>query len=267
MGTKFMKDGEGWSFPADFGFTGSTSGNVNPRPHPTQDDGEFGDGTYLAKQSEVPVMAKGGKVPVQKAATAVLGALQVGKKIGQSLAPISAGMAPQAPTITQGPIPAAMMGAARPPGMATGGPVESGGIPPDPSTDDDYFHQPRITHPTPHPAPKDTGYAHGGKIQHYGGGDQRYDSDAEAAQAEAHSQTVPGEYPYPEPEGFAEGGKFIQSAISHPGRMKNLAKRHGVSVHQEMEHDKHSKSPSLRSAANLGLRLTGGDLKPHKGKR
>jgi hypothetical protein len=64
----------------------------------------------------------------------------------------------------------------------------------------------------------------------------------------------------------AKGG-FIKGAIKHPGRMKNLAAKHGVSVHQEMEADKGSKNPSLRAAANLGLRLTGGDLSPRKGKR
>ena len=66
---------------------------------------------------------------------------------------------------------------------------------------------------------------------------------------------------------MAEGGHFIKESIHHPGRMKALAKRHGVSTHEEMERDKHSSDPSLRSAANLGLRLTGGDLKPHRGKR
>lgn len=55
-------------------------------------------------------------------------------------------------------------------------------------------------------------------------------------------------------------GNFIKSAIKHPGRMKRLAKAHGRSVHAEMEHDKDSSSASLRSAANLGLRLTRGDL-------
>lgn len=58
---------------------------------------------------------------------------------------------------------------------------------------------------------------------------------------------------------------FIKSAIKRPGRMKRLAAENGRSVHAEMEHDKHSSDPSLRSAANLGLRLTGGDL--HKGHR
>jgi len=63
----------------------------------------------------------------------------------------------------------------------------------------------------------------------------------------------------------AKGG-FIKGAISKPGRMTKLAKEHGVSTHQEMERDKHSPNPSLRSAANLGLRLTGGDLSPRKRK-
>ncbi len=49
---------------------------------------------------------------------------------------------------------------------------------------------------------------------------------------------------------------FIKSAIKHPGRMTRLAKKHGVSVHEEMERDKHSKDASLRGAANLGLRLS-----------
>lgn len=67
------------------------------------------------------------------------------------------------------------------------------------------------------------------------------------------------------PAGMKKGG-FIKKAIRHPGRMKKLAARHGVSTHEEMEHDKHSSDPSLRSAANLGLRLTGGDLSPRKKK-
>ena len=67
--------------------------------------------------------------------------------------------------------------------------------------------------------------------------------------------------------GLKKGGNFIQKAVSRPGREIDRAKDAGRSVHQQMEHDLHSKNPSLRSAANLGLRLTGGDLKPHKGKR
>lgn len=59
--------------------------------------------------------------------------------------------------------------------------------------------------------------------------------------------------------------KFIKGAIKHPGRMKNLAKEHGVSTHEEMENDK-DKPGGLGAAARLGLRLTGGDLSPRKNK-
>jgi hypothetical protein len=59
-------------------------------------------------------------------------------------------------------------------------------------------------------------------------------------------------------------GGFIKGAIRRPGRMKRLARRHGISVHEEMVRDRHARDPSLRAAANLGLRLTGGDLAPKK---
>jgi hypothetical protein len=76
--------------------------------------------------------------------------------------------------------------------------------------------------------------------------------------------SAPGQQAIP---AMAKGGKFIGAAIKHPGRMKKLAKEHGRSTHDEMEHDKHSSDPSLRSAANLGLRLTGGDLSPKRRKK
>lgn len=50
--------------------------------------------------------------------------------------------------------------------------------------------------------------------------------------------------------------KWIGRAIKRPGRMTERAARAGRTVHQQMEHDKHSKDPSLRAAANLGLRLS-----------
>lgn len=52
----------------------------------------------------------------------------------------------------------------------------------------------------------------------------------------------------------------IKKAIKHPGREKRRAAANGVSVHQQMERDAHSKNRSLRGAGELGLRLTGGDL-------
>jgi hypothetical protein len=68
------------------------------------------------------------------------------------------------------------------------------------------------------------------------------------------------------PLAAAKGG-FIKGAIHRPGRETERAHESGRSVHEQMEHDKHSSDPSLRSAANLGLRLTGGDLKPHRGRK
>lgn len=58
--------------------------------------------------------------------------------------------------------------------------------------------------------------------------------------------------------------KFIKSAIRHPGREKERAKEHGISTHEQMERDSHSPDKSLAAAGRLGLRLTGGDLSPHK---
>jgi hypothetical protein len=48
---------------------------------------------------------------------------------------------------------------------------------------------------------------------------------------------------------------FIKAAIKHPGREKRRAAKNGISVHQQLERDSHSKDPSLRGAGNLGLRL------------
>ena len=59
--------------------------------------------------------------------------------------------------------------------------------------------------------------------------------------------------------------RFLQSAIKRPGRMKNGAARSGMSLHAYEEKESHSSDPSMRSAANLGLRFgKGGDL--HHGK-
>lgn len=51
--------------------------------------------------------------------------------------------------------------------------------------------------------------------------------------------------------------KWIKAAIKHPGRETERAEKNGVSVHEQMEHDAHSKDKSLRGAGNLGLRLSG----------
>lgn len=77
---------------------------------------------------------------------------------------------------------------------------------------------------------------------------------------------APAPAPAPSPPGgaLAKGG-FLKSAVKRPGRLKNLAKKHGVSLGQEIAHDKHSSDPSLRSAANLGARFRSGEFR-HKDK-
>ncbi len=50
--------------------------------------------------------------------------------------------------------------------------------------------------------------------------------------------------------------KWISKAIRHPGREKERAREHGISTHEQMERDAHSKDPSLRAAGRLGLRLS-----------
>lgn len=44
-------------------------------------------------------------------------------------------------------------------------------------------------------------------------------------------------------------------AVKRPGREKRRAKEHGVSLHQQLVSDSHSKDPSLRGAGQLGLRF------------
>lgn len=57
------------------------------------------------------------------------------------------------------------------------------------------------------------------------------------------------------------GKKWIKGAIKNPGVEKERAKENGVSVHEQLEKDSHSKNPTLRARGNLGLRFEkGGDL-------
>lgn len=49
---------------------------------------------------------------------------------------------------------------------------------------------------------------------------------------------------------------FIKGAIKHPGRETERAKEHGISVHEQLVQDSHSKNKSLRGAGQLGLRLS-----------
>lgn len=58
---------------------------------------------------------------------------------------------------------------------------------------------------------------------------------------------------------------WIKKSIKHKGIEISKAKRNGVSTHEQLETDSHSKDASVRARGNLGLRFEkGGDL--HKGK-
>lgn len=57
---------------------------------------------------------------------------------------------------------------------------------------------------------------------------------------------------------------FLKHAIKHPGRMKEGAARAGMGLHEYMEKESHSTNPSLRAAANLGLRFQSGEFKHKK---
>lgn len=61
MPVKYVSD---FSFPDQFGFTGSSAGRADARSHPRQSSNEFGDGL---KKGGPACMAKGGKAPVKKA--------------------------------------------------------------------------------------------------------------------------------------------------------------------------------------------------------
>ncbi len=216
-----------FEYPKEFGFTHSTAGGHNPLPHPSSSDDEYGDGTYLAKTEAGPIARRrGGKV----------------KKMVGGGPMMSTGFNPVvSPQGVLGRI--AAKGGKR---MAKGG------------SSNPVRDERARKDPTP-----------------WIGLDTRIDGPLEhraynpltRSQGELQPGPTPAEDSWSgdsDNDGHAKGGKFIQKGIKRPGRMKNLAKRHGVSTHQEMERDKHSSNPSLRSAANLGLRLTGGDLSPRK---
>jgi hypothetical protein len=60
---------------------------------------------------------------------------------------------------------------------------------------------------------------------------------------------------------------FIKGAIKHPGIEIKRAKEHGISTHEQLEHDAHSDNPTLERRGELGLRFEkGGDLH-HGGRR
>lgn len=60
---------------------------------------------------------------------------------------------------------------------------------------------------------------------------------------------------------MAEKKNWIGGAISKPGIEKAKAAKAGISTHEQLEKDSHSKDPSVRGRGILGLRFQkGGDL-------
>lgn len=248
MGVKYV---DSFNFPPQAGFTGSAVGRHDSMDHPLAEDknDEYGDG--LKKGGRPVHRAMGGGMPMP-------GGPPSAGMPGGGASPAMPGGSPMGSPMP-GPGPAA--GAL---GAGGGG----GGAPPPPPT------IPTGQAVRAAAGAFKLGAQAGAKGMQAQGG---VPASPRAGMPQARGQagmvrrvprTAPPAVPQPQMSGapMKEGGKFIQHAIHHPGRMKNLAEEHGVSTHEEMEHDKHSSDPSLRSAANLGLRMTGGDLSPHKRK-
>jgi hypothetical protein len=279
MAVKYLKDGEDFSnahFSKDFGFTGSTQGRHDARNHPQALSDDNGPEKYArggAKRGKPKGYAMGG--PQQP---------------GQPQPAPPPGMMPQ-PMSTRPPM--APAAGARPPGMAKGGvkrkrfdvggqvpgaaqgmaatrpqtPVTGQATPvvgpqtmgqPYPGMPGALTSPPAGTVPTavapPTTIPTSTA-ANAAKGAYQMGAMQGARAAAQRIAAVRRPQPQ-----RPITPALAKGGGFLKKAVKHPGRMKNLAARHGVSLGDEIAHDQHSSDPSLRSAANLGARFRGGDL-------
>ena len=54
---------------------------------------------------------------------------------------------------------------------------------------------------------------------------------------------------------MAEGKKWIQKAVKHPGALTRAAQEAGRSKLQEAEKESHSSDPHIRARGNLGKRF------------
>lgn len=314
MAIKHVK-GE-FSFPAEFGFTGSAQGRHDPKEHADQDDGEYGDGlakggkarrnrsmqehhdeteyAHRVRKADGGDVRQKQKIPYDEYNGTTEAFANRARELGgdpsgngdhpgkwkensaawreyqdSHEADFDAGIAEGRDIQAQREGYARGGKAKR--HFADGGPM--GGSPmsaPPPAAPP--MQEPTISMPmstAKHVARKlvQAGAVHGAKAAVQGlAGVAR----ARQAQGAPSAPPPPARSPLPPQgalSGMAEGGKFIQHAIKHPGRMKRGAEREGVSTHEYME--EHDKDPgSLGSAARLGLRMTGkGDLSPHRKKR
>lgn len=231
MAPRYMKPGQDFDFGEAFGFTGSRQGRHDSQNHPADSyDDDYGDGSYVQRK-------KGGGVRRKAQGGAAEGMDAEHEWLDESDQRVREGYA-QGGVIPGGG--AATMGA-----MPSGAPGGAGMLP-----------NATITMPMQDAARV---AAHAMQIGHALGQRQgaapRVGGMPHVAQPPATAA----------PPAMAKGGGFIKGAIKHPGRMQNAAKRAGESTHQYMEEHKHDPG-SLGSAARLGLRLTGGDLRPGKKK-
>ncbi len=227
MGVKYMRDGEDFHFDKDFGFTKSANAGMTSDSSPR---GMYVDGVKELK-------ARGGHSRKKK------------MSLGGPSSPFGPGMGggidPIVPPPTQPPMgggidPIRAPGTPNPQAFAHANPQANFLRPPMPAT------QPPATSPRPY---MNTPTFPAG----IGGQPPSWASEIGSSQIPAQPPTM-----------LAKGGKFIQKGIKHPGRMKKLAARHGVSLGEEISKDKHSKDPSLRAAANLGARFRSGEFRHGK---
>lgn len=119
MTTKYLKGD--FEFPREFGFSGSSMGRHDARPHPVQGNDEYGaQGKARGGQPKVvtPGKAPQPMIPLSTAANAAKGALALGLGRGARMA-----RQPRSPAPAPGPAPAAMPteAPAMTPAMAKGG--------------------------------------------------------------------------------------------------------------------------------------------------
>jgi hypothetical protein len=276
MAPRFLKPGEDFHFDPAFGFTGSARGRHDAMSHPgNPDDNEYGDGSFVENRPALAKekgLARGGRAQGKPSPAHAYNDPK-GYQAGGPAMPM-----PGRPTG----VPA--MGNAAPPGPApAAGPMARAPAPmaPRPSplaqgAEPGPLANASVTMPVHDAARLAHGLVQAGRV----GGIRQAIGNAAAARGAAAARMAalaPGAAgspvaaaPAPVAQqgvpAMAKGGKFIQGAISHPGRMQRGAKREGVSAHQYME--EHKDSPgSLGQAARFGLRLTGGDLSPRRKKK
>lgn len=252
---RHIPDGQDFSFPKDFGFSGSvapqhtTTGPGGPKPYAKG-------GAHKPAKAVVAVVTPheapqqhGHMVSPQQAQNAIRAAVAIGAMAGAKAArsgQMGPGGAPGAP---QGGTPA----------MRKGGHFAEGGDTGPAMDEDDGEPLDGTRHPqaSMQKLPPFHDLAANLKPMRRIPDNAQEASAARAETDRLNRAQVPAK---------KAGGKFLQSAVKHPGRLKEMAKREGISTSEAADKASHSSDPSLRAAGNLGKRFIHGDLS-HHGKR